>query len=105
MNRTEIASKIFLTYSAKNKLYINIPIPAGLKLSHMLFVQTDNLSKALQSADLSACDGIELANAVVKHLEKERTDEKFTKFFDTVCRDAQELGTLQNTKMPKNWVS
>lgn len=67
-----------------------------LKLAYMLFEMTDNLSNALQSTDLAACDGIELANVVVDALRKKRSAEEFALFYSETCKEAHDLGMISS---------
>ena len=60
----------------------------GLKLSYLILSQTDNLSKSLQAAKLSASEGHQLVNMTVNTLETKITDQKFTEFWDMVTSDA-----------------
>ena len=69
----------------------------GLQLSFKLFQHTDNLSKALQHADLSAGDGVELADAVVKLLDDMRTADTFNTFFSSVKQLGHDLGLNEPT--------
>ena len=72
----------------------------GLKLSYMLFQHTDNLSRSLQSSDLSAANGTELAQTVVELIQSFRTEENFATFYKDVETAAKQLG--MNTNSAKN---
>ena len=56
----------------------------GLVLGIRILKHTDNLSKTLQSPELTAADGQKLANLTCQTLEKIRNDECFDLFWDQV---------------------
>lgn len=49
----------------------------GCNIGKLILNQTDQLSRALQSETLSAAEGFDLAQVVVKTLEKDRTEDAF----------------------------
>ena len=59
----------------------------------MLFQHTDNLSRALQSAELAAVDGTSMAQSVVAFIRSFRTEAQFDIFYDNVRASAKDLGT------------
>ena len=63
-----------------------------MKLSYNLFRQTDNLSKALQSSDLAASDGLQLAKAVISAIREMRREQDFDLLWESVKADAEVLG-------------
>ena len=63
----------------------------GCQLGERLFGQTDNLSWALENRDLSAMDAISLAGAVIKTLEKERSENQFELFWKKISEMKKKL--------------
>lgn len=75
----------------------------GCILGEKILLQTDNLSRTLQSPKLSAVEAHQLSNAVVnkKKLEKERSDDKeFSKFWVFVNKKKEELG-IDDPQLPR----
>ena len=60
----------------------------GLHLGEILLSQADNLSRCLQSKDLSAAEGQAVAATTVNSLQDQRNDDKFNKFWVKVCSNA-----------------
>lgn len=64
----------------------------GIMLSHTIFRITDNLSRALQSASLTALSACNLAEDVVKVLTSMRKDSQFDLFWERVDKSRAKLG-------------
>ena len=56
----------------------------GCRLGEMILSQTDHFSKILQKKELSAAEGQYLAELVLETLRKDRCEEKFSLFWDSV---------------------
>lgn len=65
----------------------------GLHISMKILSLTDNLSKSLQKASISAAKGQEIAGLTIKTLESFRNDASFSLFFELVKQSAQRTGT------------
>ena len=63
----------------------------GVTLGELILRHTDNLSRALQKADVSAADGQKIAGLTVKTLQSLRTDCNFQLFWEKTIRDADRL--------------
>jgi hypothetical protein len=64
----------------------------GLMLGELLLNHTDNLSKALQSARISAAEGQKVAEMTVRTLQSLRSEETFALFWNKVTKAACDLG-------------
>ena len=60
-------------------------------LGEKIFKQTYNLSRTLQDPNLSAAQGYDIAQTVIKGLTKCRTDENFTTFFSFVRKRVEHI--------------
>ena len=60
-------------------------------LGEKIFKQTDNLSRTLQDPTMSAAQGYEIAQTVLKCLKKCRADVDFSNFFSYVSKRSAEL--------------
>ena len=63
----------------------------GSLLGEKVLMQTDNLSRSLQSPELSAIEAHQLAEAVIGSFQQERKEATFNSFWDTVCNKRDEL--------------
>jgi len=73
----------------------------GLHLSQRLFAHTDNLSRSLQSANLSAAAGQNLAYLTVQTLESIRSETSFNSFYETVLIKAKEHPVISEPAVPR----
>ena len=64
----------------------------GFKLAHFILRHTDLLAKKLQSPNLNAAEGYEMAMLTVTILEVENKTERFDNFFNSVVEAAKEIG-------------
>ena len=72
----------------------------GSLLGEKVLMQTDNLSRSLQSPELSAIEAHQLAEAVIGSLQQERNEATFNSFWDTVCNKRDELD-INREKLPR----
>ena len=72
----------------------------GSLLGEKVLMQTDNISRSLQSPELSAVDAHQLAQAVIGSLQQERNEATFNSFWDTVCNKRDELD-INRGKLPR----
>ena len=72
----------------------------GLSLGEMLLRHSDNLSKALQKKDLSASEGLSLAQDTLITLKSLRNDERFDNLWAKVNLDASRLN-IDEAKLPR----
>lgn len=63
----------------------------GLKLSHLVFAGTEQLSLTLQGKNTTVQDATVAADLAMRYLERERTDEVFRSFYDDVVKCSTEL--------------
>ena len=63
----------------------------GVTLGELILRHTDNLSRGLQKADVSAAEGQKIAGLTVKTLQSLRTDCNFQLFWEKTIRDADRL--------------
>ena len=63
----------------------------GLKLSHLIFAGTEQLSIALQGKDTTVQEATTAANLAVNYLERQRSDEKFQSFYEDVLESSKDL--------------
>ena len=74
----------------------------GCSLGERRLKQTDNLSRALQSSSISAAQGNQLAQLVVKTLLKDRSDTSFDLFWDRILqRQTNDLQIIEDPKLPR----
>jgi hypothetical protein len=64
----------------------------GFKLAHFILRHTDLLAKKLQSPNLNAAEGYEMAMMTVLILEEENKTERFENFFNSVVETARAIG-------------
>lgn len=63
----------------------------GLKLSHLIFAASEQLSISIQGKNTSAQDAIRASKATVSYFERQRNDSVFSDFYDAVCAEAKDL--------------
>ena len=73
----------------------------GCMLCIDILKKTDILSKALQNGEISAAEGHALAEAVVRELRSERSDERFDEFWHKVEGKCSEL-SIDDPTVPRN---
>ena len=77
----------------------------GLKLSHLVFGASEQLSATLQYKDINAQEVSSTVNAALAFLERQQSDSVFDKFYDSVLEEAKsytEEPTLpRKRKLPK----
>ena len=101
-NDTEMKGRIIGAQSSMRKFSFLF----GCLLGEKVLMQTDNLSRSLQSPELSAIEAHQLAEAVMASLQKERNDSMFERFWVSVCKKRDELeiddaDLLRKRKHPK----
>ena len=74
--------------------------PFGSLLGEKILMQTDNLSRSLQSPELSAIEAHQLAEDVIGSLQQERNEATFKSFWDTMCNKRDELD-INREKLPR----
>ena len=62
----------------------------GLKFSHMLFASTEEVSFLLQSKSTTLQDGIQQVAVAKEFLARQRSDEAFDKFYETVVNSSKD---------------
>ena len=72
----------------------------GLLLSQIIFQHADNLSRTLQSQSVSASEGQQVAEMVVKTLETLRNEQSYNMFWEKVNKASREYGT-DEPKLPR----
>ena len=77
----------------------------GIHLAHLILGHSDNLSRALQSAKLSANEAQEMARCTVMVLRSLRTEDNFKLFYETITNfakqhDAGQASLLTKRKAP-----
>lgn len=73
----------------------------GCCLGELLLRQTDNLSKALQDPRLSAAEGQVLAENVIETIRKDRTDERFEIFWQSLIKRKEALPDVEEPMLPR----
>lgn len=63
----------------------------GLKLSHLIFAGTKQLSIALQGKDTTVQEATTAADLAVNYLEWQRSDENFQSFYEDVLESSKDL--------------
>ena len=63
----------------------------GLKVSHLIFAGTEQLSITLQGKDTTVQDAATAADLAVCYLERQRSDEKFHSFYQDVLKSSKDL--------------
>ena len=81
----------------------------GFKLAHFILRHTDLLARKLQSPNLSASEGYEMALTTLSILEQENKTERFENFFNSVIETARDIGVNdpllpRKRKVPANLV-
>ena len=69
-------------------------------LAIMFLKQTDNLSRTLQDPKISAAEGNEIAQDVIKCISKDRNDKSFDLFWEYSLRKKNQL-EIDSTKLPQ----
>lgn len=72
----------------------------GCLLGKKVLMQTDNLSRTLQSPELSAAEAHQVTKAVLCNLEKDRSDESFDSFWETVNTTKNDLD-IDDATLPR----
>ena len=73
----------------------------GFSLGERLLKQTDNLSRALQSASMSAAQGSILAHDVTKTLLKDKNDSSFELFWELILKQKENFNHISDPKLPR----
>ena len=63
----------------------------GVSLGELLLNHSDNLSKTLQSASMSAAEGQKIADMTIRTMNSIRTDESFLLFWKLIKQKASDL--------------
>ena len=63
----------------------------GLKLSFVVFGATEQLSRILRGKDTTIHEAQSAALLTISHLKRQRTDSAFSRFYDYVLREAQDM--------------
>ena len=74
----------------------------GLNLSQRIFSHTDNLSETLQKAGMSSTSGQHNASLTKDALKKNRNDDCFATFYQTVLRKKQLHVSITEPQVPRN---
>ena len=62
----------------------------GLKLAHIIFAATEEVSKVLQKKDITAQDALVAVKQVVCYLMAQRTEASFSSIYTTVVEEAKD---------------
>ena len=73
----------------------------GLHLGQLIFRHTDNLSKTLQNASMSAVTGRNTADLTAKALKRMRDDDSFKAFYETVLLKKQSFLDVSDPELPR----
>lgn len=73
----------------------------GLKLSHLLFAASEQLSLTLQSKDISAQDAFKAASLTKAYYQRKRNDENFDEFYSYVLQEAGKIEHVEEPKLPR----
>ena len=73
----------------------------GLHLGQLIFRHTDNLSKTLQNASMSAVTGRNTADLTTKALKRMRDDDSFKAFYETVLVKKQSFLDVSDPELPR----
>ena len=76
------------------------PFYFGIFLAELILRQTDNLSKVLQSPDISAAEGQNAASVVVETLKILRSEASFDEFWENICGEAEKAG-VNEPQLPR----
>ena len=60
----------------------------GLKLSHLIYSATEQLSIALQGQNTTMQEAVESANLALRFLESQRNDDMFDRFYSRIVEDS-----------------
>ena len=63
----------------------------GLKLSHLIFAGTEQLSLSLQGKDTTVQEATTAAALAIRYLERQRTDDNFHLFYEDVVKSSEDL--------------
>ena len=63
----------------------------GLKLSHLIFSATEQLSITLQGRNTTMQEAVESANLAIKFLQSQRNDDTFDRFYSRITEDSEQL--------------
>ena len=63
----------------------------GLKLGHLLYGATEEVSKCLQGKDTSLQETLSVVNLILGFYRRQRTDEAFGLFYDGIVQNAEDL--------------
>ena len=63
----------------------------GLKLSHLIFSGTEQLSLTLQGKETTIQEGTMAAELAIQYLTKQRSESSFTYFYTKVVEDSKDL--------------
>ena len=63
----------------------------GLKLSHLIFSGTEQLSLTLQGKDTTIQEGSVAAELAIQYLLRLRSDASFDQFYTKVAQDSKDL--------------
>ena len=63
----------------------------GLKMSHLIFSASEQVSITLQGKDTTLQEAITAADLAVRFLEQQRTDDKFQLFYEDVVKCSKDL--------------
>ena len=73
----------------------------GLNLGAILYLYTDNLSKALQAKKMSAMNAKRLGGLTKRSLLDLRSDEKFARFYEDVLKESEKHESLAEPVLPR----
>ena len=77
----------------------NFSIYFGLKLSHLVFGTTEQLSTTLQYKDINAQEVSSAVSAAITFLQRQGFDSAFDKFYKTTFKDSE--GLTQEPALPR----
>ena len=72
----------------------------GVMLGQLILSHSDNLSRTLQKSDISAAEGQQVAELVVRTLQQLRTDDNYHLFWQKVSKHADHFG-LPEAQLPR----
>ena len=73
----------------------------GLNLAHRFFSHTENLSKTLQTREISAYSSKRLAELKIQLLQNKRSKHSFNSFYDTVAKKSTEREFIKDPISPR----
>ena len=71
----------------------------GLKVAHIIFAATEQVSKSLQKKDITAQEAIAVVKHATRFLTDQRSDACFSKFYDMVTEERKNL--TEAPKLPR----